>query len=138
MYCHLSDFFIHLFKFLINTLIICVAALFIVPPTIEGDPNEKYTIIENQTVVLPCSVSGVPPPEVTWRKNFVPFKPESARYLFGDYGMTIVGAKIDDKGIYECIASNVAGDETKVFVLIIQGKIFLLSVSLSLKPVFEF
>ena len=76
---------------------------------------------ENETVVLPCLVNGVPPPLVSWRKNFVPFEPTSDRYLFGDHGLTISQAKLDDKAIYECVANNMAGEETKIFVLVIQG-----------------
>ena len=44
------------------------------------------------------------------------------RFIFGDYGLTITETKVTDKAIYECIASNVAGNETKVITLIIESK----------------
>ncbi|XP_060552023.1 hemicentin-1-like isoform X2 [Ruditapes philippinarum] len=98
-----------------------VVDLFVqVKPTIAGEPNERLTVTENETVVLPCVGSGVPTPEITWRKNFVPFNPTSEKYLFGDYGLTILNSKIEDKAIYECIVTNVAGSETKVITLVVQ------------------
>lgn len=95
--------------------------VFPVPPKIAGDPSEKFIARENETVVLPCLVNGVPPPKVTWRKNFVPFEPDDDRYLFGDHGLTISDVKIGDKAIYECVAENNAGTETKILVLVVQG-----------------
>lgn len=80
------------------------------------------TVNENETAVLPCVGSGVPTPTVSWRKNFVPFNPTSEKFLFGDYGLTILNSKIDDKAIYECIVSNEAGSETKVITLVVQSK----------------
>ena len=50
-------------------------------PKISGDPTEQYTVSEGETVVLPCDVSGTPPPTRSWRKNFVDFKPDSERYM---------------------------------------------------------
>ncbi|XP_052788091.1 hemicentin-1-like [Mya arenaria] len=93
-----------------------------VPPVILGDPNEEYTVVVNETIVLPCAASGIPAPEVTWRKNFAPFEPPegSDRYLFGDHGLTISDVKSEDQAIYECIATNNGGEETKVIVLVVQ------------------
>ncbi|KAK3087485.1 hypothetical protein FSP39_006555 [Pinctada imbricata] len=91
-----------------------------VKPVIAGEEVEEYTVIENDTVILTCEVSGRPEPEVSWRKNFVSFQPTSNRYYFGVLGLTIPDVKIMDKGIYECIAGNVAGEDTKVITLNVQ------------------
>ena len=64
--------------------------LLLVIPKIAGDPSETYTVTEGETVVLPCDVSGTPPPTVSWRKNFVNFKPKSDRYSRASgMGMTV-------------------------------------------------
>ena len=47
------------------------------------------------------------------------------RFLFGDYGMTITNTKTTDKAIYECIASNIAGNLTKVITLIVESKLII-------------
>ena len=79
-------------------------------------------MIENDTVTLPCEVSGHPEPDVSWRKNFVNFQPSSDHFVFDILGMTIRKVKISDKAIYECIAENVAGKATKVITLNVQSK----------------
>ena len=92
-------------------------------PVIQGDPNEEYIAIVNETVVLPCAANGIPPPTVSWRKNFVDFTPNGdGRFLFGDHGLTISSVTTEDKAIYECIASNTGGEEVKVIVLVVQGE----------------
>ena len=48
-------------------------------PKISGEPSEQFTVGEDESVLLPCEVSGTPTPEVTWRKNFVNFSPNSDR-----------------------------------------------------------
>ncbi|KAK3592726.1 hypothetical protein CHS0354_007728 [Potamilus streckersoni] len=98
-----------------------VLELFVqVPPTIAGDPSEELTVTENTTVTMTCEVTGVPKPVIQWKKNFVPFKPDSKRIVISDIGLTIVEAKIMDKAIYECIASNLAGNETRVITLVVK------------------
>ena len=44
------------------------------------------------------------------------------RFIFDDRGLTITETKVTDKAIYECIASNLAGDESKVITLIIESE----------------
>ncbi|XP_062570988.1 hemicentin-1-like isoform X1 [Saccostrea cucullata] len=92
-----------------------------VPPEIEGAETEEYTITTGETIVLPCVVKGKPTPAVSWRKNFVRFSPESSeRFLSSSLGLTIFTAEVSDRAIYECVASNVAGETTKIITLIVQ------------------
>ncbi|XP_033761247.1 hemicentin-1-like [Pecten maximus] len=91
-----------------------------VPPAIEGQLNEKYVVEAGDVVLLPCVVSGVPEPEVNWRRNFVPFYADTERFLISDQGLNIAPALIVDKAIYECVATNDAGSASKVITLIVQ------------------
>lgn len=93
------------------------------PPIIQGEETEQFTVKVGENVVLPCSVRGKPTPEVFWRKNFVRFSPESSdHFLFSDIGLTIFNTEISDRAIYECVASNIAGETTKIITLIVQSK----------------
>ena len=93
------------------------------PPVIQGEETQQLTVNVGQTILLPCSVKGKPTPEVHWRKNFVQFLPESSeRFLCSDVGLTIYNTEISDRAIYECVASNVAGETTKIITLIVQSR----------------
>ncbi|XP_060069782.1 hemicentin-1-like [Ylistrum balloti] len=91
-----------------------------VPASIAGPLNEKYVVEAGETILLPCVVSGIPEPEVNWRRNFIPFYADTERFLISDQGLTISPALIVDKAIYECVARNDAGPATKVITLIVQ------------------
>jgi len=101
-----------------------MCCLFPVPPTISGDPEEEYITIENDTIILPCEVSGSPTPVVYWKKNFVELIPNPDRYLMSEQGLTINSAQLDDKAIYECVAENDAGFASKAIALVVQSKRF--------------
>lgn len=90
-----------------------------VGPEIQGSEDEKFEVIEGQSILLPCEVSGTPKPVVQWRQNFAPFIPRSTRFQFQEGGLYIQSARVGDKAIYECIASNLAGNITKVVTLIV-------------------
>ena len=49
-------------------------------------------------------------------------QPRSLKFVFDYRGLTITETKVTDKAIYECIASNLAGDESKVITLIIESE----------------
>ncbi|XP_048772936.2 hemicentin-1-like isoform X2 [Ostrea edulis] len=92
-----------------------------VPPVIDGEETEQFTVTTGETIVLPCAVKGKPQPEIFWRKNFVRFSPDSSeRFVFSDIGLSIFNVEISDRAIYECVASNVAGETTKIITLIVQ------------------
>lgn len=90
---------------------------------IDGEETEQFTVTTGETIVLPCAVKGKPQPEIFWRKNFVRFSPDSSeRFVFSDIGLSIFNVEISDRAIYECVASNVAGETTKIITLIVQSK----------------
>lgn len=95
---------------------------FSVPPQIAGDSEETYEINVGESILLPCEVSGTPFPSVKWKKNFLPLTPDPQHIAIQDNGLYISQANIDDKAIYECIASNVAGDANKIVTVIVFGE----------------
>jgi len=94
-----------------------------VPPTIDGELNEKHTVIEGETITLDCIVNGIPQPNVYWRRNFKRFLPKSGRFTFDEFGLKITSAKTTDRALYECVAENVAGETSKVITVIVQSEL---------------
>ncbi|GFN88309.1 hemicentin-1 [Plakobranchus ocellatus] len=89
-------------------------------PRISGALDETIEININESVLLPCEVEGTPAPTVKWNKNFSPLDvAASDRVQVQRNGLYITRAQIDDKAIYECVASNVAGDVNKIITLIV-------------------
>ncbi|XP_012942941.1 hemicentin-1 [Aplysia californica] len=90
-----------------------------VSPVIAGDLEETYEININESVLLPCEVSGIPRPSVSWSQNFMPITSMSSRVQQQNNGLYISRAQITDKAIYECEASNIAGTTNKIITLIV-------------------
>ncbi|EGT58022.1 hypothetical protein CAEBREN_29713 [Caenorhabditis brenneri] len=80
-----------------------------VPPTIVNEGGE-YTVIENNSLVLPCEVTGKPNPVVTWTKDGKPLGDlKSVQVLSEGQQFKIVHAEIAHKGSYICMAKNDVG-----------------------------
>ncbi|CAG5129711.1 unnamed protein product, partial [Candidula unifasciata] len=90
-----------------------------VAPRISGHLEETLEIKVNESVLLPCEVSGIPQPTVSWKQNFMPLNPDPQRIQAQRDGLYVSRAQISDKAIYECLASNIAGDANKMITLIV-------------------
>ncbi|XP_030853395.1 hemicentin-1 isoform X1 [Strongylocentrotus purpuratus] len=89
-----------------------------VAPVIEEAVEETFSITIGQTVSLPCEVTGTPPPIVTWYKSGNPISVTSSMVITQD-SLDIYSTRPFDTGIYQCVASNVAGNVTRNFRLIV-------------------
>ncbi|KAG8556200.1 hypothetical protein GDO81_017963 [Engystomops pustulosus] len=93
----------------------------LLPPTFEGiteNPSEEITALENQTVLLNCTVKGHPTPAVTWRKDGQVIEDGNYYQILsaGTY-LQIKNAQLMDTGRYVCHIENVAGSAEKLFNL---------------------
>uniref|UniRef100_A0A914V1Q2 Ig-like domain-containing protein n=1 Tax=Plectus sambesii TaxID=2011161 RepID=A0A914V1Q2_9BILA len=82
----------------------------LVPPSIIGEGG-SYTVIENNSLVLPCEVEGVPMPTITWTKDgsSVTVLP-SVELLSEGQQLKIINAASDvHRGGYVCTATNKVG-----------------------------
>ncbi|XP_038637840.1 LOW QUALITY PROTEIN: hemicentin-1-like [Scyliorhinus canicula] len=85
-------------------------------PTISPAPT-NVTALANLQAELTCEVSGTPKPEVTWKKNGKPlnFDLQQNMYrLLPSGSLAILSATTQDTGLYECVASNEAGDSRRL------------------------
>ncbi|XP_068096243.1 hemicentin-1 isoform X2 [Hyperolius riggenbachi] len=91
----------------------------LVPPVIKGTSEEsEITVIEGTPINFVCDSSGIPTPELTWKKNGTAVKPDSTgriRFHSGARHFHIVAATKSDAALYVCTASNAAGEATKTF-----------------------
>lgn len=94
----------------------------LVPPAIAGEYEETIEVIVGESVLLPCEVTGSPQPSVSWNQNFLPLVPDSTRMEVQTSGLYISETQSSDKAFYECVATNVAGDRSKIFSLAVYSK----------------
>ncbi|ETN79238.1 immunoglobulin I-set domain protein [Necator americanus] len=80
-----------------------------VPPTILNEGGE-YTVIENNSLVLPCEVEGSPQPVIVWTKDGQPVNGlKSVRTLSEGQQFKISHAETSHRGSYACHAKNDVG-----------------------------
>ncbi|KAM5295479.1 hemicentin-1 isoform 1-T1 [Glossophaga mutica] len=93
----------------------------LVPPSIYGsDELAQLTVIEGNLISLLCESSGIPPPNLIWKKKGSPVLADAAgrvRTLSGGRQLQISMAEQPDAGLYTCVASNVAGTAKKDYHL---------------------
>ncbi|WKY14387.1 hypothetical protein Q1695_000159 [Nippostrongylus brasiliensis] len=80
-----------------------------VPPTILNEGGE-YTVIENNSIILPCEVEGSPKPTIIWKKDgrsIVGLK--SWRTLSEGQQFKISHAEKGHRGSYTCQVKNEVG-----------------------------
>ncbi|XP_041648005.1 hemicentin-1 [Cheilinus undulatus] len=79
-----------------------------------SDNPMKMSVIEGEDAILPCEVSSVPPPTISWAKErqlISPFSPRHTQLPSGS--MKISETRVSDGGLYVCVASNIAGNLTQ-------------------------
>uniref|UniRef100_A0A3Q2YR82 Hemicentin 1 n=1 Tax=Hippocampus comes TaxID=109280 RepID=A0A3Q2YR82_HIPCM len=81
-------------------------------PTIKDGPQTVAVRI-NEPVVLECVVSGVPAPQVTWRKHGTTLAGNNSYTFMEDGSLHIHSAQVTDTGRYLCMATNPAGTQRK-------------------------
>lgn len=101
-----------------------------VPPTLltlyEEDKLTDFSVVEGRGVVLPCSVSGDPRPDILWFKDESPISETDYHYFIREDGsLEIFSADAEDTGTYRCTATNNAGEVDKLMDLFVQGDLSL-------------
>lgn len=90
------------------------------PPVIEIYPKEPQKLRIGESTRFSCrSTSGTPYPTITWSRK--DGQPLSSKFVEDYPGViTLKEASLDDAGIYECRASNIAGETSLSTTLEIQ------------------
>ncbi|KAM3618749.1 uncharacterized protein V6R79_024484 [Siganus canaliculatus] len=77
------------------------------PPKWMTEPPQSQLAVIGSDVHIKCSVSGKPPPDITWRLNGELFRDdaENNRRVLDDT-VVLRDARQEDSGVYQCEASN--------------------------------
>ncbi|EZA58520.1 Protein sidekick [Ooceraea biroi] len=83
-------------------------------PTFITELKRETLSDYGSTVTLPCDTVGVPPPTVAWFRNAEPINHLlGTRYVMEEDGsLTIKKLTMDDSGMFQCLASNEAGESS--------------------------
>ncbi|KAM5264238.1 palladin isoform 2-T2 [Ctenodactylus gundi] len=84
------------------------------------------TIQEGKLCRMDCKVSGLPTPDLSWQLDGKPVRPDSAHKMLvrenGVHSLIIEPVTSRDAGIYTCIATNRAGQNSFSLELVVAAK----------------
>ncbi|XP_046728282.1 hemicentin-1 isoform X2 [Silurus meridionalis] len=91
-----------------------------VPPTIMNSDPADVSAQVGEELTLKCHAEGTPTPQLTWMRNGVKVD-TSERVHVSANGSTLTLLRVteDDSGIYKCLAVSPAGQESKVYSLLV-------------------
>ena len=78
---------------------------------------------------LRCTASGVPPPKFTWYKDGVKVETQVTHHILPNEvtlsELKRTRIKVEDSGLYECLATNSVGEANSSAIIAIQGTWYL-------------
>ncbi|KAM8887343.1 hemicentin-1 [Spinachia spinachia] len=93
-----------------------------VGPSISPGPF-NVTVTTGIRAVLSCETTGIPPPEVAWKRNGTPLdtsQQPAAYRLLSSGSLVLLTPSDEDAGYFECTAVNDVGEERRVIEVILQ------------------
>uniref|UniRef100_A0A2S2PN96 Neogenin n=1 Tax=Schizaphis graminum TaxID=13262 RepID=A0A2S2PN96_SCHGA len=80
-----------------------------VKPQFIRKPKDTM-VLEKEDIILECEVAGKPPPRVIWLKNGDRIKQDEYLQFVSGTNLKISGLMTMDSGMFQCLASNPAGN----------------------------
>ena len=115
----------------------CSGRLSVVPATIVDSATiDVVEVVENHTLYLVCPAEGVPPPSIIWLRDDVPImmaddldldldavNAGKVREMSSGRQLEVRSVQVDDdEAVFQCRATNVAGQQSKSFRVRVLGK----------------
>ena len=82
--------------------------------------HAEYTVVVDSPVLMTCEVAGVPAPEVTWSGVRADLADDA--HVLANGALRIDHVTAEHAGMYECVASNVAGNASMAATLNVHGQ----------------
>ncbi|RXN18375.1 hemicentin-2 isoform X1 [Labeo rohita] len=86
-------------------------------PSISPGPF-NVTVVTGQRAVLSCESTGIPAPQVSWKRNGSPLNVDLQ--LMSSGSLIITSPSVEDEGYFECTVTNEVGEERRVIEVILQ------------------
>uniref|UniRef100_A0A8B9H3J1 Hemicentin 1 n=1 Tax=Astyanax mexicanus TaxID=7994 RepID=A0A8B9H3J1_ASTMX len=95
----------------------------LVPPTVDGaDESTDATVTINSLLELECHATGTPTPTITWLKDGKPVRQgEGVKIAVNGRRLIISRAQVSDTALFQCVASNEAGEQERDFKVAVHG-----------------
>ncbi|XP_067452563.1 hemicentin-1 isoform X1 [Thunnus thynnus] len=93
-----------------------------VPPSI-ADGRNNVTVTVNVQTTLSCEATGIPKPTVSWTKNGRAINTDQNQNMYrllSSGSLVVIAPTVEDTAVYECVASNEAGVDSRSINLIVQ------------------
>lgn len=93
-------------------------------PKIRENKTQTVAVDEGQQAMLRCTADGTPRPSVSWlspRRRLLTSKSHGRVKVHNNGTLEIVSAEVQDSGVYLCLASNTAGNDTLMTSLAVKS-----------------
>ncbi|XP_037102047.1 obscurin-like protein 1a [Syngnathus acus] len=93
--------------------------------SVSPSKAKKFVVAEGKHAKFRCFVTGKPKPEIIWKKDGVPLQAGRRHLIFEDregyYTLKVLYCKVQDTGLYACVASNALGNTLSAVHLTVKG-----------------
>lgn len=103
------------------------SSLFTVLPDITSFAYHVITVNESRTLILPCTATGFPVPDIRWTKRDDTLP--TNRSYFDSQLLNITNVNYSDRGEFICTANNTVGVVNKTIHVQVQGNSQLMKLS---------
>ncbi|XP_078414721.1 leucine-rich repeat and immunoglobulin-like domain-containing nogo receptor-interacting protein 2 [Cetorhinus maximus] len=93
-------------------------------PEIRDKSPQHVVVDEGQVAQFNCRADGDPFPIISWqspRRRLITLKSNGRATVLGDGTLELKFTQVQDSGVYICIASNAAGNDTFSVTLLVKG-----------------
>ncbi|XP_056628956.1 hemicentin-1 isoform X2 [Triplophysa dalaica] len=92
------------------------------PTIIDSGHPSKFSAPVGEELILECQVMGTPTPKISWLRNGITLEKGNTEHIdISPDGstLTLLNIKPDDSGTYTCLAVSSAGQDSKIYNLIV-------------------